>query len=125
MFNDKDLKMVKDTYDTACPMMPFFDSNIQVKKIKGDTFRTWWKCNNNDRNKRIIIEILGYDLQAMLNLGIERKPCHDLLGVPSTATKTEINQAYRKLASIHHPDRGGNLEIMQELNKARQEALIV
>jgi len=38
-------------------------------------------------------------------------------------TREDIDQAYRRLASKHHPDKGGTAEKMAEINRARAEAL--
>jgi curved DNA-binding protein len=43
---------------------------------------------------------------------------YQTLGVPKTATADEIKRAYRKLASQHHPDKGGNTERFQEIEAA-------
>ena len=40
------------------------------------------------------------------------------LGVPRTATADEIKQAFRKLASQHHPDKGGDTRKFQEIQAA-------
>jgi curved DNA-binding protein len=40
------------------------------------------------------------------------------LGVNSTATPDEIKKAYRKMASLHHPDKGGNTAKFQEVQTA-------
>ena len=40
------------------------------------------------------------------------------LGVPRTATAAEIKQAFRKLASQHHPDKGGDTAKFQGIQAA-------
>ena len=40
------------------------------------------------------------------------------LGVPRTATAAEIKQAFRKLASQHHPDKGGDTVKFQSIQAA-------
>lgn len=40
------------------------------------------------------------------------------LGVPRTASQEEIKAAYRKLASKHHPDRGGDTATFQKIQAA-------
>ncbi len=43
----------------------------------------------------------------------------DILGVHKSANQDVIKTAYRKLCSLHHPDRdGGNSEKMAEINEA-------
>lgn len=46
----------------------------------------------------------------------------EVLGVDPAATAPVIEAAYKRLASIHHPDKGGSEEMMAKLNKARAEA---
>lgn len=41
----------------------------------------------------------------------------------STPTQDEIEDAYRKLASQHHPDKGGDSHQMARINTARDELL--
>ncbi len=36
--------------------------------------------------------------------------------IPTPKTLEELKAQYRKLAMLHHPDRGGNLEAMQAVN---------
>lgn len=50
-----------------------------------------------------------------------KTPIHDyyaLLGVPKSASLTQIKQSYRKLAIIHHPDRAGDGRQIVLINEA-------
>ena len=46
------------------------------------------------------------------------KDHYKTLGVGRAAPKEEIKKAYRKLASKHHPDKGGDEEKFKEINEA-------
>jgi len=43
---------------------------------------------------------------------------YELLGVTEKATAEEIKRAYRKMASQHHPDKGGDKNKFQEIEQA-------
>ena len=46
-----------------------------------------------------------------------------VLGVSANATRSEVERAYRALASKHHPDRGGDEQTMARINAARDAML--
>lgn len=43
---------------------------------------------------------------------------YETLGVPKNATSDDIKKAYRKLASQHHPDKGGDTATFQKIQAA-------
>ncbi|CAF1402597.1 unnamed protein product, partial [Rotaria magnacalcarata] len=45
---------------------------------------------------------------------------YDLLEVEPNATQKDISKAVKRKSWEHHPDRGGNHEMMQKINAARQ-----
>jgi hypothetical protein len=48
---------------------------------------------------------------------------HDILGVTLDAHPTEIKTAYRKLARLHHPDKGGDASRFEEIARAYRSLL--
>lgn len=46
------------------------------------------------------------------------KDFYKILGVDEKATADEIKRAYKKLAVIHHPDKGGDGETIKAINEA-------
>ena len=46
------------------------------------------------------------------------KDYYQILGIARSASADEIKRAYRRLASQHHPDKGGNKERFQEIQEA-------
>ena len=46
------------------------------------------------------------------------KDYYGVLGVDKHASQVDIERQYKRQASKHHPDRGGNEEQMKSLNEA-------
>lgn len=46
---------------------------------------------------------------------------HQILGVPYGATQDEVKKAFRKLAHIHHPDKGGDEAMFKKISSAYSE----
>lgn len=61
-------------------------------------------------------------LPAPIVAGMAR-PWWEVLGVPRDSTREQITEAYRRLASSAHPDKGGTPERMAEINAAREKGL--
>lgn len=55
----------------------------------------------------------------------EADNCWTTLELPFGASADQINDRYRLLAQVRHPDRGGTQDAMAKLNKAREETLAV
>jgi len=51
------------------------------------------------------------------------RPWWVVLELTPKATTTQIQDAFRRLANVYHPDRGGTVSAMAELNRAREEAM--
>jgi DnaJ-class molecular chaperone len=47
----------------------------------------------------------------------------EILGLSETATLTEVKVAWRQLAMVHHPDKGGDATEFSRLRKAYDQAL--
>lgn len=52
--------------------------------------------------------------------GMIKENLYKILGLPNFTHASEIKKAYRMLVMKHHPDRGGDLEIMKKINMAYQ-----
>lgn len=64
----------------------------------------------------------GFTALPAPSVMVTARPWWDVLGVSREAPAHSIDQAYRDLARVNHPDSGGDPEKMAELNRARDEA---
>jgi len=49
---------------------------------------------------------------------IEARNPYKILGLEKTSTENDIKKAYKKLALIYHPNKGGNEEMMKKIGEA-------
>ncbi|MCA9486844.1 DnaJ domain-containing protein [Candidatus Woesearchaeota archaeon] len=55
------------------------------------------------------------------NVKLHRRESREILGVSENEMSLEvITNAYKKLAKLHHPDRGGDVETFQNINFAHK-----
>lgn len=84
------------------------------KDIEAQRARDRWGCTNYEQAFR------GY-------LAIPERcggaAWWDVLGVKSTASRTEIETAYKSKAQKHHPDKGGTHESWVKFSEAYEQAL--
>jgi len=102
-------------------------------------------CFACDRYKSIEANLRAIELTIAALRGIERwgasdmieraftgfaaighqQPEHwsDVLGVPRNATRDEIEAGWRRLRSLHHPDKGGNPQTFQAVKEAYEAAI--
>ena len=53
-----------------------------------------------------------------MNNNIDNNKYYKILGIDKNANEKDIKKAYRRLAVIHHPDKGGDPEKFKEVTKA-------
>lgn len=63
-------------------------------------------------------EILDRAFTGFVALPSPEQPWQ-VLGIPMEASRDQVEQAYRRLAMTHHPDRGGDAGEMARVNAAR------
>ena len=48
---------------------------------------------------------------------------YEVLGLAKGASMDEVKKAYKKLALLHHPDKGGDPEYFKRIVRAKEELL--
>jgi len=59
----------------------------------------------------------AYDKKTAASI-LKGESAYTILNIPTTASIEEIKTAYRKLALVHHPDKGGNEEAFRKIHAA-------
>lgn len=67
-------------------------------------------------------EILNRAFTGFVALEHSGTHWHEVLGVARNAERYQIDIAYRRLRSLHHPDKGGDADTFGRIQKAYEEA---
>lgn len=84
-----------------------------AKDIEAQRARQRWGCTNIEQAFR------GYTAIPEKCGGLS---WWDTLKIPSTATAEQVEDAYKRLAKIHHPDAGGDVEAWTKIRQAFDQA---
>lgn len=87
---------------------------IETKSVPGDALR---------RKTREAIEAVEKTTGRKPGKKESRDLRDDALLALLPPTRDDVEKAYRRLAAVRHPDKGGSDAAMAELNRARDEAL--
>lgn len=60
---------------------------------------------------------------GLLNRRVPDNSWFSILGISPTSNKDEILDAYRRLAKVYHPDKGGNGEMFIKITEAKNRCL--
>lgn len=105
----------KNNIEPDIPIITLHQSNgyihVYVKSGDKDKFYGSWQ-----------IQGLNQSLQQEEKV-VYRSSIWHVLGLMPTKDKTKIEQAYRKMAMVYHPDHGGSSEAFNILQDARKKAL--
>ncbi len=77
----------------------------------------------NNLFNQMFIGIEATPDDSILKIGNENN-CWKILKIKKESSKDEIQNAYKAMARIHHPDMGGDAEQFKKLKKAYDEALV-
>lgn len=59
-----------------------------------------------------------FDDEPQKGAGGDNDMCYRVLGISPSSNWDEIEKAYKRKAKIHHPDLGGDEDMMRALNEA-------
>ncbi|MGL6258804.1 DnaJ domain-containing protein [Vibrio sp. WXL210] len=88
------------------------------KQQERESFYDWTRQHREDAERA---KQQAYDEMARLDAAND--DLFSSLGLEPTATKREVKRAYRKLANIHHPDKGGDAEKFKALKQIHDMCL--
>jgi TolA-binding protein len=72
----------------------------------------------NRQLREAVAQAMAAQVAAAAHGGVAGQDPYAVLGVTGEAPPEVIEAAYKALAKIYHPDRGGSKEVMQRINRA-------
>jgi hypothetical protein len=91
--------------------------NLKTKADWQKLYREWVGVPQAERGRNGPTCINGIDVLENF------RPWHVFGLEPATATPEDIKEAFRRLAKVHHPDAGGDPQVMERLQKMRDSLL--
>ncbi len=92
---------------------------IQQQLQRDDPLREFYlDLNNLENTSADDVEALLYGFWQRFSANDQRKQALEVLGLQDPVEHCEIKDQYRKLVMEHHPDRGGDVEMLQAINVA-------
>jgi hypothetical protein len=106
----------------ACDQWLRVKENLRAVGVAIEALRQLKRCGSTQVIDKVFTGFLA------LAADTKRRSWRDVFGlhadwVPATLDELSIDRRYRELARLRHPDRGGSVESMVELNRAHEEAL--
>jgi len=78
-------------------------------------YRDW--DNFESTSEAQVMELLGDFWKRFASLD-KRESAFEILEIEPGAARQQITESYRRLAAIHHPDKGGNKEMFIQIRQA-------
>ena len=117
-------------YVSQCGQWPHFLDNLRAAQLAIEyTYRIGeaYGVNYAELKHQDLFDRIFAALEAPLDPGVlllgSGNNWWEVLGLSRQASRTEIVNAYRALAKVHHPDVGGDVEQFKRLRAAYEAAL--
>jgi DnaJ-domain-containing protein 1 len=98
---------------------PYSSTQQQQTLEKADHVRDYYlDFSNMDKTNRDSVDRLIRNFWEQMGVHIAQPQAFSVLGLSYPSSWKEIKTRYRQLAMNHHPDRGGDKVVLQEINEA-------